>query len=110
MTIFTRAIMKANFLALLVAISCLSLAELRGEDTPPPTNVVMVHGILNNGKIFDPMTRVLEKQGCHCFAPSLTPNDCRLGIHPLALQLSADIDTRFGNQCPSSSSASAWVA
>ena len=98
--ILTLASVYAHFLAIFVAISCLPRAGLYAENVAPPPNVVMVHGILNNGKIFEPMIRVLEKQGCHCFAPSLTPNDCRHGIHALALQLSTDIDARFGKSRP----------
>ena len=65
-----------------------------------PVNVVLVHGIYDRGKIFDPMVRVLEAHGCRCFAPSLTPNDCSHGVHALALQLAHAIDARFGRSQP----------
>ena len=66
----------------------------------PPVNVVLVHGIYDRGRIFAPLVRVLEARGCRCLAPSLTPNDCRDGVHALATQLSADIDARFGAGAP----------
>ena len=98
--LFTHATTRPLFLAAFVAVCCFIPADLHAEVATEPFNVVLVHGIFNRGKIFDPMIRVLEKQGCYCFAPSLTPNDCRHGIHALALQLSADIDARFGTSQP----------
>ncbi len=63
-------------------------------------NVVLVHGILNTGKIFDPLVRRLEADGCRCFAPDLRPNTCALGVHDLAGKLSRLIDRRFGPKDP----------
>ena len=66
----------------------------------PPVNVVLVHGFWNTGRIFDPLVATLEQHGCRCFAPSLRPNDFRLGARDLALKLSGDIDARFGPREP----------
>jgi triacylglycerol lipase len=71
-----------------------------GEPVAPAANVVLVHGFLDTGKRFDPLVRFLEKEGCHCFAPSLRPNDCRDGLPDLAAKLSAQIDARFGRSAP----------
>ena len=60
----------------------------------------MVHGILDTGKKFDAMRGVLEDAGCQCFSPSLTPNDCRLGVRDLSTKLAAQIDARFGAAQP----------
>ena len=65
-----------------------------------PVNVVLVHGIYNDGRMFDPMVRALEKSGARCFAPSLRPNDCSAGVRDLTGKLSADIDARFGPRAP----------
>ena len=67
---------------------------------PPGVNVVLVHGIWDNGRIFDPMVRVLEREGRACFAPDLLPNDGHLGIRPLTRQLAGKIDARFGPSAP----------
>ena len=75
-------------------------ATARAVEPSRRVNVVLVHGIYDRGKIFNPMIRVLERQGCRCLAPSLTPNDCRYGVHALALELSERIDERFGPSEP----------
>ena len=75
-------------------------AAAPAPESPPPVNVVLVHGIFDRGRIFDPLVRRLEAQGCHCLAPSLVPNDCRDGIRPMAQQLSTRIDARFGPSQP----------
>lgn len=76
-------------------------AALGGEPgPPPPVNVVLVHGILNTGRIFAPLAARLEREGCRCFAPSLRPNTGARGIRDLARKLSAQIDRRFGSRAP----------
>lgn len=62
--------------------------------------VVLVHGCWNDGRIFGPMVRVLERQGYPCFAPDLTPNDGRLGIRQLTEELAGKIDARCGPDAP----------
>ena len=86
-------------LVLLLALQA-AATEPAAKQNPQPVNVVLVHGILNTGEVFAPMSRVLEGQGYRCFAPSLTPNDCRTGVHALARQLSEQIDARFGESQP----------
>ena len=71
-----------------------------GERAAAPVNVVLVHGIFNRGRMFDPLVRALETAGCRCYAPSLLPNDGTTGIHDLAAKLSAGIDARFGPRAP----------
>ncbi len=66
----------------------------------PATNVVLVHGFWNTGKVFDPLVTTLEQHGCRCYAPSLQPNDFRDGVRALSLQLSRGIDARFGPHAP----------
>ncbi len=68
--------------------------------TAPRVNVVLVHGILDTGRKFDTLVAALENAGCRCLAPSLTPNDCRLGVRDLTTKLAARIDARFGRAEP----------
>ena len=82
--------------------TCGGQATAAGGEEPArsPVNVVLVHGILNTGRIFDPLVARLEKEGCRCFAPSLRPNTGVSGVHDLARKLSAEIDRRFGPTAP----------
>ena len=76
---------------------CVYGSPVRGDTSGlPPVNVVLVHGFLDNGRLFDPMIHELEKAGCRCFAPSLQPNDGSSGIDDLTQKLSARIDAHFG--------------
>ena len=63
-------------------------------------NVVLVHGIWNDGRVFAPMEKELSKHGCRCFAPDLHPNDGTSGIADLTQKLSARIDAHFGRRAP----------
>lgn len=74
-------------------------SKLHGESIRP-VNVVLVHGTLNTGKVFKPLVRRLEAEGCRCFAPDLRPNTCALGMRDLAEKLSVQIDRRFGPKAP----------
>ncbi len=86
---------------ILAAVGCFSaMAAAVAAGAAQTTNVVLVHGIWDRGRIFAPMVRALERQGCRCLAPSLTPNDGSAGIRPLAQQLAARIDARFGPTQP----------
>jgi triacylglycerol lipase len=58
--------------------------------------VVLVHGIFQSGRSFAPLVSMLEAQGCECLVPMLIPADARQGIEPLAVQLKAAIDQRWG--------------
>ncbi len=78
----------------------LPAAARAGEPTPRPVNVVLVHGILNTGKIFTPFIQGLEAAGYRCYAPTLSPKTGLHGIHDLAVKLSAQIDRHFGRDEP----------
>lgn len=60
-------------------------------------NLVLVHGILDNGAVFKKMTAHLEHRGIRCYAPSLTPSDGRYGLEELASQLKRRIDREFAD-------------
>ena len=72
----------------------------RAHEQAAPVNVVFVHGIYDDGRIFDPMARALEDAGFRCFAPSLKPNDGSTGIRDLTVKLSAQIDSCLGPRAP----------
>ena len=74
-------------------------ARTTPEDRPP-VNVVLVHGFTDTGAVFRRLVAVLEKQGCRCFAPSLSPKTFRYGVHDLTRKLSAEIDAHFGPSEP----------
>lgn len=50
-------------------------------------NVLLVHGIFNDGSDFNPMVRALREAGHVCFVPALKPWDARYGIVDLAQKL-----------------------
>ncbi|MEA3213534.1 MAG: triacylglycerol lipase [Chthoniobacter sp.] len=81
-----------------MAALLLAHASLFGGE--PRVNVVLVHGILDTGKIFDPMVRRLEAAGFRTFAPSLSPNSGKSGLADLARQLARRIDAHFGRSQP----------
>jgi len=47
-------------------------------------NIVLLHGIFDTARIFNPLVALLESDGHTCFAPSMKPADARHGIHDLA--------------------------
>jgi triacylglycerol lipase len=61
-----------------------------------PTRIVMVHGIFQRGYSFSPLRQKLEKLGCECLVPRLSPCDARSGIETLALQLQREIEETWG--------------
>ena len=90
-------------LALLALPGVAREANARGmtePGRPAPPAVVLVHGCWNDGRIFAPMVRAMEREGYVCFAPDLTPNDGRLGIRQLTEELAGKIDARFGLFAP----------
>ena len=91
-----------GWLVVVAVFGLLNPAAWSGEPDRlrPPVNVVLVHGILNTGRIFTPLIKRLESEGCHCFAPSLRPNTGVSGIHDLTGKLAAQIDRRFGPTAP----------
>ena len=84
-----RTAPRKRWLFVAAVLLCLPMGVSRAAAPVPPINVVLVHGIFDRGSIFGPMVRTLEKQGCRCLAPSLTPNDCSRGVH-----------ARFGRSSP----------
>lgn len=78
-----------------------SCAEKSVPTTSPPVRrVVLVHGFLDTGSIFKKLKTRLEKRGCECYAPQMTPSDGRGGLEKLAVRLKQDIDTKFGPNAP----------
>jgi triacylglycerol lipase len=63
-------------------------------------NVVFVHGILDNGSIFNKMIAHFEQQGVRCYAPSLTPSDGRTGLDELAIQLQGLLENTLTAEHP----------
>ena len=55
-------------------------------------HVVLVHGIFDDGRIFDRMRSALEDRGLVTHAIDLNPASGRTGLHPLARQLAGFID------------------
>ncbi len=73
---------------------------------PPPVaapavpRVVLVHGIMENGKTFRPLKERLEKRGFDVYVPKLFHSDGRGGLDLLADHLKQDIDNHFGPDAP----------
>lgn len=59
-------------------------------------DIVLVHGIFDNGAMFKHLVQALESNGHKCWVPALKPADGRLGIHDLATKLQAYIDKHIG--------------
>jgi triacylglycerol lipase len=62
--------------------------------------VVLVHGILDTGKVFRSLSDALTERGAECLTPSLTPNDGRDGLEVLAGQLAGIVDSAWGPDAP----------
>jgi triacylglycerol lipase len=60
-------------------------------------DVVLVHGIFDNGAIFRRLAGVLADAGHRCWVPALEPADGRTGIEDLAAKLHAYIDRHLGS-------------
>jgi len=58
-------------------------------------NVLLVHGIWDNRRVFRQMTAALEEAGHTCFAPDLEPANGALGLADLARKLRAYADQRL---------------
>lgn len=91
----TKIFPFAASLAASLMVTCSAMCA--GAPAKEPSRVVLVHGIFQKGGIFAPLVRKLEAQGCECLVPKLTPADARLGLEPMAEQLKAAIDQRWGN-------------
>jgi triacylglycerol lipase len=59
-------------------------------------NIILVHGIFDNGKLFNYMVRFLEEAGHRCYVPSLKPADARNGIADLSKKLCDYINESIG--------------
>lgn len=66
----------------------------------PIRRVVLVHGFLDTGSVYQTLRSRLEKRGCECYVPQLNPSDGRGGLEKLAIQLKQDIDKKFGPTAP----------
>lgn len=62
--------------------------------------VVMVHGILDTGKVFRRLAADLEARGARCLCPSLSPSDGRDGLPDLSGKLDAAIREGVAAQEP----------
>lgn len=58
--------------------------------------VVLVHGIFDDGRMLLPLARRLEQAGHACLLPRLTPCDARHGLDDLAVKLRQQIDAALG--------------
>lgn len=68
--------------------------------SPIAGRVVLVHGFLDTGAIFNLLRKRLQKQGYDCLVPRLMPSDGRGGLEPAAEKLKRDIDAAFGPEEP----------
>ena len=94
--------MKSRFL--LLAAGFLGLPSCATPPAPVATprvgRVVLVHGFLDHGSVFDQLRKGLEKRGVTCYVPKLIPSDGRGGLKRLASNLRRDIDAEFGPKEP----------
>lgn len=63
-------------------------------------NILLVHGIFDNGRIYRKLAGQLTACGHHCFSPSLVPNDACHGIADLATKLDGMVNETFGADEP----------
>jgi triacylglycerol lipase len=55
-------------------------------------DVVLVHGLFDNGSHFKHLVRSLQEHGHRCWIPALKPADGRTGVHDMSIQLKTFID------------------
>lgn len=91
-----RILYRLSAAGLLALPSCVE----NPPPVPPVPRLVLVHGIMENGKSLKYMRRRLEKRGFDCYVPKMVPCDGRGGLENLAVHLKEDIDTRFGTRAP----------
>lgn len=82
----------------LVAPSC--VGKPVSSASVPVRRVVLVHGFLDTGSIYQTLRHRLEKLGCECYVPQMSPSDGRGGLEKLAVRLKQDIDAKFGPTAP----------
>lgn len=88
--------MTARFFLLFNGIFATAVSCNPQPAKPRYEKVVLVHGILEDGKAFDSLKSRLETHGIKCLVPQLKPNDGRSGLEKLAQDLKTEIDTEFG--------------
>lgn len=76
------------------------MAAVRLPPFPMNLNVVLVHGIFDNGAVFKRLVAQLRAQGHRCWVPSLRPADGRKGIHDLACKLKQYVDVHLPTDEP----------
>jgi triacylglycerol lipase len=62
--------------------------------------VVLVHGILDTGRVFRSLVAHLTALGAECLTPTLEPSDGRDGLEDLAGKLTRAVDARWGPEQP----------
>jgi len=88
--------MTARFFHLFTGIFATAVSCQQQPAQPRYERVVLVHGILEDGKAFDSLKSRLETHGIKCLVPKLKPNDGRDGLETLAADLKTDIEKEFG--------------
>ena len=58
-------------------------------------NIVLVHGIFDDGRLFNKMADFLSEAGCKVYIPALKPADARLGVKDLSQKLKDFVDCHF---------------
>ncbi|MDE0836071.1 MAG: alpha/beta fold hydrolase [Akkermansiaceae bacterium] len=90
--------MTARFFLLFNGIFATAVSCHSQPAKPRYERVVLVHGILEDGKAFDSLKNRLENHGIQCLVPELKPNDGSSGLEKLAQDLKTEIDTKFGTE------------
>lgn len=95
--------MIGRFLNLFTATAVLGTSCAHRPISAPGAQVkrvVLVHGFLDTGSVFDPLRQRLERRGIDCYVPQLSPSDGRGGLEACAEKLKQGIDERFGSNEP----------
>ncbi|MFD2255150.1 esterase/lipase family protein [Luteolibacter algae] len=90
----------ARFFQLFTGIFATAASCHPQPSEPRYQRVVLVHGILEDGKAFESLKTRLETHGIECFVPRLKPNTGSSGLDTLAENLKCDIDEKFGMEDP----------
>lgn len=90
----------ARFFHLFTGIFATAISCHPQPGKPRYDRVVMVHGIFEDGKAFEPLKRRLEFHGVECYVPKLKPASGAPGLDKVAAELKKDIDQQFGKEEP----------
>lgn len=60
-------------------------------------NVILVHGIFENGRLFHRLAQQLRSRGHNCLIPALKPNDARHGIADLSTRLKEYVENQLNH-------------